>query len=177
LKLTSCRNSSQSAGSEGIVATDSSSISDYRRPMKRPSEGCWRGGAGSGRMKSTRLALMGALCLIGVPLGADAQSLDVGDSREALLRLWQLTGDAPLNSFSLGPLVSREDEAVAGGRRPRSNFGRAFDQPTGGSCRNVRTRRTAIAEGAVRDTGSKLALSRTNPPTRIMSPVGCDDAL
>jgi hypothetical protein len=109
--------------------------------MKRPSEGYWRGGPGSGRMKSTRLALMGALCLIGVPL------------------------------------VSREDEAIAGGGRPRSNFGRSFDQPTGGSCRNVRTRRTAVAEGAVRDTGSKLALSRTNPPTRIMSPVGCNDAL
>ena len=91
--------------------------------MNRSSERCWRGGPGNRRMSSNRLAIVVALSLIvGAPHGGAAQSLDVGDSREALLRLWQLTGDAALNSFSLRPLVSREDEAIHGaGAGPWAN--------------------------------------------------------
>ena len=91
--------------------------------MNRSSERCWRGGSGNRRMSSNWLAIVVALSLIvGAPHGGAAQSLDVGDSREALLRLWQLTGDAALNSFSLRPLVSREDEAIDGaGAGPWAN--------------------------------------------------------
>lgn len=41
---------------------------------------------------------------------ASAQELDVGDVHEAYVRLLQISGDAPLNSFSTRPLIRRPDE-------------------------------------------------------------------
>jgi Capsule assembly protein Wzi len=67
-----------------------------------------------------------ASVVLGGPASGTAQSIDVGDSREDYLRLLQLTGDAPLNSFSLRPLVRREDAAPLGsaGGPWRDPFGR-----------------------------------------------------
>ena len=52
-----------------------------------------------------------------VPMGLHGQTLDVGDPLEDYLRLLQISGEAPLSSFSVRPLIWRSDDVGPGGER------------------------------------------------------------
>lgn len=71
-----------------------------------------RGFIGRWRVGACALAL-----LIAGPTPGGAQSLDVGDVHETYLRLLQLSGDAPIRSFSSRPLVDRADARSGDGDR------------------------------------------------------------